>query len=182
MPDSNVYLIGYRCTGKTTLGAALAQRLQWRFVDMDDAIVEASGITIADMVARHGWPFFREKEKRLLRELAARRQTVVGTGGGVVLDNANIEAMRASGRTIWVRSRPETIRRYIAADERTESLRPALTDKGLLAEIETVLDEREPLYRRAADIIVDTDEFDIEALCSLMINLLEQTGLNEEKT
>lgn len=174
----NIFLIGYRCTGKTTLGAALAERLGWRFVDMDDVIVAQSGMTIAQMVARHDWPFFRQQEKLLLQHLAEGKRCVVGTGGGVVLDPDNIDAMRSGGKTIWLRSRPETIRRYMDADERTRSLRPALTDRDLMDEIETTLAAREPLYRRASDLTVDTNDFDIDGLCRKMIDGLKKIGVS----
>ncbi|MEJ2037962.1 MAG: shikimate kinase, partial [Desulfosarcinaceae bacterium] len=120
---------------------------------------------------------FRAREKALMQRLAAADRQVVGTGGGVVLDEDNVAAMRASGKVVWLRSRPETIRRYIEDDHRSRDLRPALTDKGLLAEIEDTLNTREPIYRAAMDVAVNTDVFNVDALCKVMIEKLQKIGL-----
>ncbi len=165
MREKNIYLIGYRCTGKTTLGRALAERLDRVFVDMDDEIVAREKRSIAQMVQQDGWDYFRRREKLLLEEIAGLTGRVVGTGGGVVLDPDNIDRMRASGKVVWLRCRPQTIRRLINEDERTADLRPALTEKGLLEEIVETLKAREPLYRAAMHVCVDTDDFDIDRLC-----------------
>jgi shikimate kinase len=169
----NIYLIGYRCSGKTTLGKALAQRLGWRFVDMDDVIVEQAHCSIAEMVHQKGWPFFREKEHAVLQAMALRHTQVIGTGGGVVLDPRNISTMRAGGRVVWLRCRPETIRQWIGKDRRSADFRPSLTGKGLPAEIEETLQAREPLYRAARDVEVETDAFDVQRLCD---KILEKLG------
>lgn len=167
----NIYLIGYRCTGKTTLGRVLARRLGRPFVDTDDAVVAESGQTIADMVARHGWDHFRTMESDLLKMLAGKQGHVVGTGGGVVLAADNVAAMRASGKVVWLRCRPATIYRLMRADPRSGDMRPSLTGAGTLREeIETTLAAREPLYRSAMDITVDTDDFDVDRLCDTIIN------------
>jgi shikimate kinase len=178
MRDMNIYLIGYRCTGKTTLGKVLARRLGWPFVDMDDALVAEIGMTIAEMVQYHGWPYFREKEKALVQRLCRQSRHVVGTGGGVVLDAANVAAMRRSGKVIWLRSRPETIGRYLTADPRSMDLRPALTDKSLQAEIRETLAQRVPLYHSAMHAAVDTDNWNIEDLCELILAKCRELGLD----
>lgn len=164
----NIYLIGYRCCGKTTLGRALAHHIQWDFVDMDDRLVEEQGMSIAEMVRLQGWSGFRAAEHALLIRLTQSRQLVVGTGGGVVLEPANTAAMRSSGSVIWLRSRPETIGRRMSADSRTAGMRPALTEQGVMAEIETVLAQREPLYQAAAHFTVDTDTLSIDTWCEQM--------------
>ena len=161
----NIYLVGYRCSGKTTLGRALAAHIGWGFVDMDAQLAAEQGLSIAEMVRRKGWPAFRAAERELLARLARISDQVVGTGGGVILDPANVATMRFSGKVIWLRCRPETIGRRMSADPLTVDQRPALTGKGVMAEIKSVLDEREPLYRAAADITVDTDEIDVARWC-----------------
>jgi shikimate kinase len=165
----NIYLIGYRCTGKTTLGRALAQRLEHPFIDMDDAIVAESRQTISELVARHGWAEFRNREGVLLNALSKRQGLVIGTGGGVVLADANVALMRASGKVIWLRCRPDTIHRLMMADPRSSAMRPSLTGQMLRQEIETTLKAREPLYRNAMHLALETDAFDIERLCDQII-------------
>jgi shikimate kinase len=165
----NIYLIGYRCTGKTTLGRALAQRLGRSFIDMDDAIVAQSGQTISELVAQHGWAEFRNKEGVLLNALSKRQGLVIGTGGGVILADANAALMRASGKVVWLRCRPDTIYRLMTADPRSSAMRPRLTGQTLRQEIETTLKAREPLYRNAMHLALDTDAFDIDRLCDQII-------------
>lgn len=165
----NIYLIGYRCTGKTTLGRELARELGWEFVDMDDLLVTEAGQSISEMVAEKGWSYFRDRERDLLSRLAGTDPMVVGTGGGIVLDPDNVAEMRASGKVVWLQCNSDTINQRIQGDARTEKMRPALTDKGLQAEIESVLQEREPLYSSAAHFSLATDEGDIQGLCKEII-------------
>ena len=173
----NLYLIGYRCTGKTTLGQALAVKMGWSFVDMDDAIVAAEGRSIAHIVAQFGWDCFRRREKAMLKEISLKKQVVVGTGGGVVLDAENVQQMRASGKVVWLRAAAKTIRCLIEEDARTADLRPSLTGAALADEIEETLTQREPLYRAAMDFAVDTDRFDVEKLCNEIIGQLKAKGV-----
>ena len=112
----NLYLIGYRCSGKTTLGRILADMLGWDFEDMDDRFVAEQGISISSFVRLNGWEVFRTLERALLGRISRQQGQVVGTGGGVVLDPFNIDTMRNSGKVIWLRTRPETVLRLIRAD------------------------------------------------------------------
>jgi shikimate kinase len=169
----NIYLIGYRCSGKTTLGRALARRLEWEFVDMDDRLVAEAGQSITRMVAEKGWPYFRDLERALLERLATQNEMVVGTGGGIILEPANVATMRARGKVVWLQCRSDTVLRLIQRDPRSEQMRPALTDKGLREEIESTLQEREPLYRAAAHATIATDNFNVELLCTRIIQKLD---------
>lgn len=169
----NIYLIGYRCTGKTTLGRELARELALKFVDMDDLLVAKAGQSISELVAEKGWPYFRSQERALLKRLADNGPLVVGTGGGIIIDPDNAERMRATGKVVWLQCSSDTITHRIQGDARTREMRPALTDKGLLEEIESVLQERMPLYQDAAHIALDTDEGDIQGLCKEIIAKLD---------
>jgi shikimate kinase len=169
----NLYLIGYRCTGKTTLGRELARKLAREFVDMDDLLVAEAGQSINDMVAEKGWPYFRSRESALLNRLADKDSLVVGTGGGVILDPANVDRMRASGKVILLQCSSDTINQRLQGDSRTREMRPALTDKGLIEEIESVLQERKPFYQGAAHITLATDDIDIPGLCKEIIAKLD---------
>lgn len=162
----NVYLIGYRCTGKTTVGRLLAEALGRPFLDSDAEVVRTAGMSIADMVAAHGWTRFRALERETLLRLSRLCDHVVATGGGVILDPANVAAMRASGRVFWLRAAPETILARMGADAATAGQRPSLTGRsdpepqGLEAEIRDTLAARLPLYEAAAHYVVDTDGLD----------------------
>ena len=162
----NLYLIGYRGTGKSLVGRRLSVALGWGFVDMDAELCGRLSATIREFVDRRGWPVFRREEKALLAELNARRGLVVSTGGGVVLDGGNVQGMRRHGKVVWLTASAETIRKRLVADESSADSRPALTDAAsLAAEIERTLAERVPLYRRAADFSTPTDGRTAEAVC-----------------
>jgi shikimate kinase len=161
----NLFLIGYRCTGKSTVGRALAERIGWPFVDTDQVIVEALGAPIARIVAEKGWPCFRQQEHLSLKRVAAGDGQVVATGGGIILDARNIAAMRASGAVIWLTAGEPAIRARLLADAATDGSRPALTDRGMIAEIGEVLAERNPHYEKAADLTIDTDKMTIRSVC-----------------
>lgn len=150
-----VILIGYRGTGKSTVGRLLAQRLGTPFLDTDQEI-EARHGAIAAMVAAHGWPLFRARERDLLAELATGGPAVIATGGGAVLHREVWETLKADALVVWLQAPAAVIARRLAADARSASQRPSLTGADICAEIETVLAERTPLYRAAAHCAIDT--------------------------
>lgn len=153
----NLWLIGYRCTGKTTVGRILAESAGLRFVDADVALTREIGQTISALVSERGWPVFRREESRILQNLARGDGQIVATGGGVILHPANVQIMRETGPVVWLTARPGTILSRLGEDPGTADNRPALTDEGLEAEVRTTLAEREPLYADAAHHAVETD-------------------------
>ncbi len=168
----NIFLIGYRCTGKTCVGKSLAQALGWSFIDADLELVDKHGMTISEIVSKEGWSSFREKEKAIVKRLSILDKHVVATGGGVILDIENVEQMKKSGTIIWLKATPETIKERILQDRNTEELRPSLTSKGLVEEIEETLLDRKPLYESAMDFSVDTDSRSIDDICDMIIEKL----------
>ena len=153
----NLFLIGYRCTGKTTIAKSIADILDWSFVDADTVLVRECGKQIEDIVATEGWEAFRRKERSTITQICTQKRQVVATGGGVVLDEDNVRVMRAGGIIIGLGATAETIRQRMLQDEKSRAFRPALTDKGPLAEIEGQLSERGPYYERASDFFIHTD-------------------------
>ncbi|MEE4114262.1 MAG: shikimate kinase AroL [Desulfobacteraceae bacterium] len=173
----NLFLIGYRCTGKTSVGEVLAQQLGWRFVDTDRMVVDTGGVSIARMVADHGWPFFREQERQALVSVSTGHRQVVATGGGIILDERNVSAMKQSGRIVWLTADERTILTRMRGDSATSESRPSLTRQGLTAEIAAVLAERRPLYEKAADRIIATDRRTVAVICE---RILDAIGLQKE--
>ena len=165
----NLFLIGYRCTGKTTVGQTLADRLGWAFVDTDEAIVDTAGTSIAHLVEKHGWDYFRRLERQTLADVAKSCDQVVATGGGVILDDRNLDVMQQTGTVVWLTADEATIARRMLADDATETNRPSLTDQGQIAEIRQVLAERRPRYEKAADITIETDQVSIEMICNRIL-------------
>jgi shikimate kinase len=145
----SVILIGYRGSGKSTVGRKLADRLWQTFVDLDELIVRRAGRTIREIFEQDGEAAFRDLETAALREVLPLQDHVMALGGGAVLREENRRAIAASGhRVIYLRCEPEVLARRIAADPNTAASRPALTSAGSsVDEVQRVLAEREPLYR-----------------------------------
>ncbi len=154
----NIVFIGYRCTGKTTIGKQVAADMGLPFYDTDALIEEQSGRTIREIVAEEGWESFRKEESAVVRKLSAENGCVIALGGGAVLDEANVQCLKADGFFVWLTAGTTAIVRRMKDDTRSESQRPALSEAGLYDEVNAVLAERRPRYESAADIRIDTDE------------------------
>ncbi|MGE5255077.1 MAG: shikimate kinase [Hyphomicrobiales bacterium] len=162
----NIFLIGYRGTGKSAVGRGLATILKRPWLDMDEELTHRLGTTLQAYVGRWGWPSFRREEKSLLQEVCRRNGWVVSTGGGVVLDADNVTAMRGCGRVIWLQASPGAIQERLAADPRTRDMRPPLSAASDPAtEIQDVLGHRLSLYRQAAHWQIDTEGLAAEKVC-----------------
>jgi len=169
----NVFLVGFRGTGKTTIGRLLAEHRGCSWVDADDVIERHAGMTIRQVFEAEGEAGFRRRESAVLEQLCARREHIIATGGGVVLHEANRERLKAAGRVIWLTADVETIRRRLEDDRTTSERRPVLTVGGR-TEIEELLRVREPLYRAVADFIVDTSGRTPEEVVSDIHHFLNQ--------
>ncbi|HVJ83961.1 MAG TPA: shikimate kinase [Planctomycetia bacterium] len=147
----NVYLIGYRGAGKTTLAPLLAARLGRPWIDLDDEVVRRAGRSVAAIFAESGEAAFRDMETAELAEVAATGGKVVSTGGGIVLRPENRKLLK-QGKAVWLHAPEETL---VARIERGSG-RPPLTDLELDAEVATTLAARRPLYREVAGLEIDT--------------------------
>lgn len=154
----NLVLIGYRGTGKSEVAKLLGERLGMEVVSLDAEIVRQAG-PIPDIVAKHGWPHFRDIEAEVTKHVSARDGIIIDSGGGVILRPENVENLRRNGKLIWLRaSVPVIVKRIESGTQR-----PALTEgKSFTEEVEDVLRERTPLYEAAAHARVDTDRLDLE--------------------
>ena len=154
----NLFLIGYRCSGKTTIGESIAKTIDWSFVDSDIWVIKAYGKSIQDIIDSEGWNAFRRLEHSTIKQICTNDRQVVATGGGVVLDADNIKAMKNSGMVVWLDASAETIRKRMVEDRNSAHFRPALTDRGRIEEIEDILSQRKPYYMSASDFFIHTDD------------------------
>jgi shikimate kinase len=157
---ANVFLIGYRGTGKSVIAQRLALKLGWEWVDADVEIELCSGKSISQMFAGDGEEAFRDLEEAVVAKLCERESQVIALGGGAVLRPATRERIRRAGTVVWLTATPETIAARLAADVTTATRRPNLTPGGGLTEIEQVLRQRTPIYQSCADLTVDNDNRD----------------------
>ncbi len=168
--SGGVALIGYRATGKTTIGPIVAARLGRPFLDSDAEIVRRTRKSIAQHFADGDHAAFREVEARTIRDLCRESPgAVLSTGGGAILSGGNREALRRFGLVVWL-STPAPVLverlRFEGGD------RPALTDAGLLDEVASVLEARSPLYRECADVTVHTSTLAPEAVADMIVGFV----------
>lgn len=169
-----IFLIGYRCTGKTTVGKAVAQRLGVQLYDLDDLISQRQGMSIQEMVSCFGWQHFRAIEREMLLELAQKDENaVISCGGGAVLHDVWDE-IKKNAKVIWLTASVKTIVERMAADEKTAQYRPALSScKTLEEEVKEVLSQRLPLYEKAASFVVSTENSSIDGIVEEVLRVLK---------
>ncbi|MEM6332078.1 MAG: shikimate kinase [Planctomycetota bacterium] len=156
-----IVLMGYRGSGKSTAGRAVAQRLATPFVDLDDAVRDRfGGATIAEIWAEHGEPAFREAEAQAAIDHLARPDIVLALGGGTPMQPAAAEAIAAcDALRVYLHAPAEVLHRRIVDDAASTDQRPALTAAGgSIDEVRRVLAERDPTYRRLADLTLDASD------------------------
>ena len=169
----NLFLIGYRCSGKTTVGKSIAMTIDWSFVDSDLLIIKKNGNSIKDIIDTAGWDAFRRMERSTMRQICTKDRQVVATGGGVVLDADNIKAMKTSGTVVWLEASAASIQERMRQDKKTEDFRPALTDKGWMEEINVMLLKRNPYYESASDFSIHTDDVPLDEITQNIIQKIK---------
>lgn len=169
----NISLIGYRGSGKTAVGRALAGAVHFSFADTDDLIEKRTGRTIREIFEQQGEPAFRATEIQVVAEVAAGDEQVIACGGGVVLNPVNVRALRKAGKVVWLRADAKELHRRINSDPATADRRPNLTVAGGLEEISRLLAARTPLYQSAAHAVIDTDGYSVEEIAAMVRKELE---------
>lgn len=180
--EQSCFLIGARGVGKTFIGGLLARRLEYEFHDTDELIRQRTGMTIADIVEQQGWVVFRLLENEALRDCSLLGRAVVATGGGAVLHQDVWPQIKERALVVWLTAPVEIVLRRMAADADSPVTRPSLTGKGNRLEYETVLREREPLYRAIADRTIATGSLDSDRIVADIVRMVQfpqekQTGI-----
>ncbi len=155
MKKKNIVLIGFMGCGKSTVGKKLAGALGYGFSDTDAMIEEAYGTTISAMFAEKGEEYFRNAETELLRKLSEEANgMVLATGGGMPMREENAELLRDIGTVIFLEASIETILGRLQND----TGRPLADGEDREARLRPLYEKRLPVYREAADYILDTEE------------------------
>jgi len=172
---NNLYLIGYRGTGKSTLAPLLAAKCGWAVVEMDDLIQSNEKATIAEIFAQQGEAAFRDLETQMLRDIASQSNQVISTGGGIVLREENRTLMRATGTVVWLQASPKTIFERLTHNAAQQSvLRPALTSLPLQEEITKLVQDRSNLYAATSHFSVDTETHKLNEVVDIILQHLNQ--------
>jgi shikimate kinase len=175
----NIVLIGYRGTGKSTVGKLLAASLQRPFVDSDLVIVQRAGQTIKQIFEKGGETAFRELESEVIGALSQKDGHVLALGGGAILRPGNVTAFKTNAVVVWLQADARTLLNRITADTATTANRPNLTAAGGLDEIETLLAIRTPLYQAAADITVDVATLSPQQAADRLLSQLPPSLLSD---
>ena len=152
-----VALVGYRGTGKSSVGKLLARRLGRDFADSDAELEIRTNRTVAEIFSEDGELAFRDREEQVILDLIESGSgLVLATGGGAILRIRTREALKRHGVVVWLTAPAEELASRIVADRRGLASRPSLTAAGTVGEIEEVLRTRTPLYAEIANLTIDT--------------------------
>ena len=161
----NIYLIGMMGAGKTAAGKELARLVKMTFLDLDEEIESETRLSINEIFQKKGEPFFRAEERKALARASGQTQTVVATGGGIVLDPRNIEMMRRTGKLIYLAASFETLWSRVR-DKRDRPLLAAADPKATFYQL---LQVRLPLYEASCTGRVDTEGSAPEAVAKKIV-------------
>ena len=148
-----VVLLGYMCSGKSTVGAALARRLEWSYLDFDVEIERREGATVQQIIASAGEETFREMEAALTAEAAEAERVVLAPGGGWVTRPEFLTGLGPGTLAVWLQVSPEETVRRLREDSIDRPFRDHPDPAGMIA---SMLAERIPLYERA-DLNIPAD-------------------------
>jgi shikimate kinase len=177
----NVVLIGFRGSGKSTVGQALSERLKREFIDCDAWIEKHTGLSIREIFEKHGESHFRTLESQAIGELSAMDGKVIATGGGAALKYQNMQVFkRNGGRIFYLDVGAETAFKRIQGDETTRSRRPALTDKDPFTEVKEQIEFRRPYYLKGADVTVETDGRTVAEVVTEILRHVQDSGPDDK--
>ena len=163
-----VVLIGMMGAGKTAVGTALARILGVPFVDSDEEIERAAMMSVAEIFARDGEPFFREKESQVLRRLLAGPPCVLSTGGGAFLAPANRQAIAEAGVSVWLKADLDLLWQRV----RHKTTRPLLRTADPKGTLAGLLAARAPVYAEAQVVVEASAELSIEEMAQRVLAAL----------
>ncbi len=178
---SKLVLTGFMASGKSAVGRVLAARLGCRFVDSDHEIAARAGKSIAQIFDDHGEAAFRRLEREVIASLAAAPEpSVIATGGGALVDDANFRALSEVATVVCLWARPEVIARRVSA---SNVVRPKLAQGNFPLErrIVQLMEERKAAYARAS-ITIDTSDLTVSAVADQVLRALEGKDAGEQES
>ena len=173
MGIARVVLLGYMTSGKSTVGEALARRLEWRFLDFDVEIERREGASIKEVIAAGGEDRFREMEAALTAEASARPHLVLAPGGGWITRPELLGVLGRVTLAVWLRVSPEETVRRLKTDDIDRPFRDHADPTARVAEM---LAEREPLYR-LADVSIPSDGRSPEGIAFEIEQIVRTRGM-----
>lgn len=170
LANRSIVLVGMMGAGKTSIGRRLAARLGLAFVDADVEIENAAGMTIPEIFEKHGEPYFRAGEARVIARILDQGPQVLATGGGAVMDPATRALIREKSVSIWLKAELEVLLK------RTKRR----GDRPLVERMQELLPLREPFYAQA-DIVVESRDEPHDTTVDEIMNALSKSAMPVEK-
>ena len=164
-----IALIGYRGSGKSTIGKILAEKTGWELVCLDELIEKRAGKSIPEIVEQEGWERFRQLESEILKEVIKKEPAIFDLGGGVVEREENRKLIKENCFVVWLKASPEVLAERIKHSQN----RPSLTGKDFLEEISGVLARRTPFYQEVSHLELNTQNQEPSQLVQKIIKILD---------
>lgn len=171
----NIYLIGFMGSGKSTAGKRVATLLRWRFVDIDRLVEQKEGMKVPEIFSARGEEYFRSAESAALRQVSAKTRTVVACGGGTPCSAENLQVMKSTGLTVYLKLSVENL---VSRLKRHNNDRPLLsnTDPGeFTGKVSSLLGARSQWYEQA-DLVIDAAVTKEEEMTSLIAETVRSRG------
>lgn len=167
----NFALYGFMGVGKTVVGRALSEMTGMAFVDLDEEIVERTGKNISEIFDEGGEEAFREIERTVTQEIAARDEQVIACGGGTILDADNLSSLKHNSKLVLLTAKPEIILKRIEAEG---DVRPLLNGEDKLQRIRSLLEARNSAYTQASELILDTSGMTPEQVAEKILESIRE--------
>ena len=166
--DYNIVLIGFMGAGKSTVARTLGEWFDMEIVEMDELISDRQRMSIPEIFEKHGEEYFRNLETNLLIELQKTSRTIISCGGGAAMRSQNVSEMKKNGYVVLLTATPKTILERVKENDD----RPLLKNHKNVEYIAELMEKRREKYETAADLIVQTDEKNVQEICKEMITKL----------
>lgn len=167
-----VFLVGFMGCGKSTIGRRLASRIGYDFLDLDRAVEQRAGMTVAEIFSRYGEEAFREMEREELLLVGKAQRLVVATGGGAPCYLDNMDRMRQAGLTVYFRMSPARLVTRLARGRERRPKISGMDDMQLQAYVQDALRVREPVYQQAS-LVIDCDGVGDDYIASHIVRYLQ---------
>ncbi|MFX0141001.1 MAG: shikimate kinase [Candidatus Hodarchaeota archaeon] len=171
MEKSNIALIGFMGTGKTTIGEKLAKLLNMNFIELDEFIEELAGKTIPHIFREQGEIRFREYEIEACKKVSNKKNVVIACGGGVVLNKINIDYLKQKAIIVYLETSPSVI--YERTMKEGKEKRPLLDNPNPMKSITDLLQFRVPFYKAAAQYTINTEK-DIDLIIKEIVEIFKK--------
>lgn len=165
---NNIILIGFMGSGKSTVARSLAKELDKKVIDMDFEIEREEGRSIVDIFAEEGEGYFRALETNYLERLKGKNNKIIATGGGIVMKGKNVQLLHHIGTVVFLQADVT----HIYNNVKNNTTRPLLQVDNVEEEIRRKLEEREPYYLKAANVIIQTSGKSIQEITNEIVTIL----------